>query len=282
MKTARQHFSARSKARQESGLTLLEITVATGLLLVIVLGLTAMFIQTQKAFRSGIKQVDVFESGRVIIDMVARDLERLNDGQQPGVVTNFFIGRRGGTGVTQYNTDGQPLRTNELYDIFAISRVSSSWLGIGYAVSNSLAGGASATTPLVGTLYRYNSSYHVPLYNNLLFTGFANSVVNLSSNFNRIADGVIHFRVRVYDQNGVEVPLVDPTNNPTLGYPSTSNALPNYLEVEIGMLEPEIYERARALPNNAAQLNFLTNQASGVIGKVHIFRQQIPIRAAAR
>jgi hypothetical protein len=98
----------------------------------------------------------------------------------------------------------------------------------------------------------------------------------LSTNFNRIADGVIHFQVRAFDQNGYE--LAVSTNTGTLVYPTLpdwSNALPHHLEVELGLLEPETFERARALPP-ANQLGFLTNQSA----RVHIFRQQIAVHTA--
>ena len=59
-----------------------------------------------------------------------------------------------------------------------------------------------------------------------------------------------------------------------------SNALPSYIEMELGMLEPETMEQFYTMladQNPNAATNFLARQ----ITKVHLFRQRIPIRAAA-
>lgn len=58
-----------------------------------------------------------------------------------------------------------------------------------------------------------------------------------------------------------------------------SNALPSYIEMELGMLEPETMEQYYTMlaDQNPNATNFLARQ----ITKVHLFRQRIPIRAAA-
>jgi hypothetical protein len=58
-----------------------------------------------------------------------------------------------------------------------------------------------------------------------------------------------------------------------------SNALPSYIEMELGMLEPETLEQFYTMVSdgNPNATNFLARQ----ITKVHLFRQRIPIRAAA-
>jgi hypothetical protein len=97
-----------------------------------------------------------------------------------------------------------------------------------------------------------------------------------TTNFYRIIDGVVHLRVRAFDANGGEI-----TNGfaPVLGLPTdnTNSPIPNSVELELGILEPQVVEQVRSLgPNVTAELNFLTNR----MGAVHIFRQQIPVRAA--
>jgi prepilin-type N-terminal cleavage/methylation domain-containing protein len=57
--------------------SLIEILVTVTLLSVIVLGLMVMFNQTQLAFRSSMTQTDVLESGRAVMDLLARELEQL-------------------------------------------------------------------------------------------------------------------------------------------------------------------------------------------------------------
>jgi hypothetical protein len=99
---------------------------------------------------------------------------------------------------------------------------------------------------------------------------------------------VVHFRLRAFDQNGVEI-LIKCNPTAVLALPDlktndwcsfgglTNNALPNSIELELGILEPSVVEQVRALGTNVQnEINFLTNR----MGAVHIFRQQIPVRAA--
>src|SRR5205085_5373952 len=55
-----------------------------------------------------------------------------------------------------------------------------------------------------------------------------------------------------------------------------SNAVPAYLELELGVLEPHILERFRGIGsgNQLAQRQYLSNH----VAQVHLFRQRIPIR----
>ena len=59
-----------------------------------------------------------------------------------------------------------------------------------------------------------------------------------------------------------------------------SNALPSYIEMELGMLEPDTLEQFYMMVSdkNPNATNFLARQ----ISKVHLFRKRIPIRAAAQ
>src|SRR5437868_14780146 len=72
-----------------SAFTLIEIMIVAVLLTVIVLGLLAMFQQTQKAFRVGMTQTDVLESGRATMHLITRDLEHIAASRNPSVV-NFY------------------------------------------------------------------------------------------------------------------------------------------------------------------------------------------------
>jgi hypothetical protein len=58
-------------------------------------------------------------------------------------------------------------------------------------------------------------------------------------------------------------------------YIFTSNAVPAYVEFELGILEKQAYERYRAMPDYDSRTNFLARQ----IGSVHLFRQRVPIRS---
>ena len=72
-------------------LTILEMLVSTAMLAFIVLGLTAMFIQTQKVFKTGIKQTTVTDAGRTIIDMIASDLSQMSDPHFTNVVLSSIL-----------------------------------------------------------------------------------------------------------------------------------------------------------------------------------------------
>ena len=71
--------------------------------------------------------------------------------------------------------------------------------------------------------------------------------------------------------------ILDPAGVQTQLY-FTSNAVPAYLELELAMLEPATFKQYQSLvvpgASGAAAQAFLRKQA----GKVHLFRQRIPIR----
>ena len=262
-----------------SALTLLEMLVATTLLVVIVLGLTAMFVQTQKAFRGGFSQTDVMESGRTVIGMISRDFEQMADAKDPNI-TNVF---QGWFGTPLGQSDGQASRQNVLSDLFTLEHVNNTWSGVGYSVSNTVGGGAQG---IVGTLYRYTyQTNDTPRDNPCgIFRNYMDNG-NFDTNvFSRVIDGVIHLRMRAFDAYGREltnsqqIVWLPDTNTVDQGSPwFLTNTLPSSVELELGILEPQVVEQLRAFgANTQAQLNFISNR----IGSVHIFRQQIPIRAA--
>lgn len=72
----------------------------------------------------------------------------------------------------------------------------------------------------------------------------------------------------------------EPNVNYTSAFQFSSNALPAYIEMEFGMLEPETLAQYYTMieDENPGAANFLQRQ----IAKVHLFRQRIPIRTAAQ
>src|SRR5437879_197722 len=75
--------------RRCSAFSLIEIMVAVALMSFIVLGLLAMFTQTQRAFRASMTQTDVLESGRIATDMIVRELGQMSASDR-AYTTNFF------------------------------------------------------------------------------------------------------------------------------------------------------------------------------------------------
>lgn len=272
----------KSLLRRQSGLTLVEMMVATFLLTVMILGLTAMFNQTQRAFRSGLKQVDVFEGGRAVMDIIVRDIEQIAASR---ITNNLYAGPLPGTSFIQLSTAGAAgFRTNVLFGVYLLNH-STDWTALAYRVLNSQT--TNANNLIVGSLYRVSANF--PEFGNENYlTKFLQTdprVLIDNGSMSRVADGVVHFRLQFYDNAGNVVYI----NQPPAIYVSTNNlikeritvfnndALPAMVEVELGILEPQTLEQARSMPV-ASQKAYLEKQA----GKVHIFRQQIPIRNALR
>jgi prepilin-type N-terminal cleavage/methylation domain-containing protein len=71
-----------------------------------------------------------------------------------------------------------------------------------------------------------------------------------------------------------------PTLPEETSYSFKSNALPAYVDLELGMLEPETLKQYNQMlqDQNPNAANFLSRQ----INKVHLFRERIPIRTAAQ
>jgi type II secretory pathway pseudopilin PulG len=338
----------------DSGLrafSLIEIMVVVGLLTVIILGLLAMFHQVQKAFRESMTQVDVLEAGRATTDRLVREIAESIASQLPYLTngtyrsTNFFARVDANfTPALLQNIPGTtksgvgPFRTNVVQSIFFMTKQNQTWTGTGYQVRPDYPGAG------VGTLYRFSTNTLRATRADFSVTappatqpalGAKSLAMVLSSNFvvsssaplnfpppdmNRIADGVVHFRVTPYDTNGVPffvvpsvfpsrsilafsvvtnatgIPATIPVNNSYASYDPAvpgqlncyflSNAMPAYVELEIGFLEPHILDRYKAIASGfgpgaappAAIVNAQRNYLSNHVAQVHLFRQRIPIR----
>lgn len=272
--------------------SLIEVLVAVTLMSVIVIGLLAMFSQTQRAFRTGITQVDIMEGGRAACELMARELEQTTATGLPNTL-NFFAQWNGYSLIQSLpGTNGLgnlQWRTNILDDVFFFTRENRNWQGVGYRVES---------PDLVGTLYRYESNV-VNL--DLDFVTQADAVTSpvkfrdrvYSTRRSRIIDGVVHLRLLAYDANGQlivnnygsaigvtnHIPPSSPDWTPELSYEYhfRSNAVPAYLDLELGILEAKTAERCRNLPL-ALQAEFLTSTSKTKVGNVQVFRQRITVR----
>lgn len=276
------------KIRHCRALTVLEMLVSVTLLVFIVVGLTAMFVQTQRAFKAGLKQSTMTDAGHTIIDMVAADLAQASDAQNPYVVNLYWGWATMNTSIEYQDTRVNVYRTNQLQEIFALVHTNTQWVGVGYAVSNYATG--------AGTLYRYVALTNDPLNTNVLFDIFYNDVLSQSFDpryFHRLTDGVVHLKIRAFDQFGNETPIEQGRDygltNTSFTYPVpgyTNNlllyvppsGLPASIQLEVGVLEPEAFEQLRALPGGQVQSNYLGKAG----GKIQIYRQNIPIAGAIR
>src|SRR5262249_38655914 len=164
--------------------------------------------QTQRAFRAGMAQTDQMEGGRMFTEMLSRDLQQITPTYQTNGL-NFFAE------VPTQNPSYYPLeevlpastvpRTNILHDLFFMSRYNQTWSGVGYFVRTNAGIGTYADN--LGSLYRYETNIHVsqldglyalqPYFNFLQATNFPNGTNN---NVSKVLDGVVEFRVRVFDR----------------------------------------------------------------------------------
>jgi hypothetical protein len=261
-------------ARGRRALSLIEVMVVVALLVVIIFGLVLMFNQTRKAFTVGLNQGDYMEAGRSAMDIIMRDLEQMTPTYQTNV-DNFYADIS-----PNYVTLSQPLveptdlRTNTLEMCYFTTKYNQQWSAFGYKVD------PNSMFDQVGTLYRYSVTLSSALDNRR--GEFAQPI--LDTNYHRVVDGVISFRVRAYDSRGIDLrgrnPASTVTALPNRGeyfYRFTQDAVPGYVEVELALIEGRTLERYRSLtnnPNRANALNFLTSHA----GQVHVFRQRVAIR----
>jgi hypothetical protein len=314
--------------------SLIEIMVTIALLSFIVLGLLAMFNQTQRAFRSSMTQVDVLEAGRAVTDMIARDIEQMVASELPDLngsngfgCTNLFAELsplmtqgvlQGMPGTVGAAPGTQECRKNVFYDLFFLARQNLDYMGIGYHVE------PDSGSPIVGTLYRFMTNRPKSAFVGPTATGLSlefrratvppprAAAVGALTNMSRIADGVVHFSIRAFDTNGFPFTYIGTTppfgmfkingyvesrgissdytimhnSRVTVPYPATlpgqfnyyffSNAVPAYLELEVGFLEPHILDRLKGIGNGnaTAQYAYLSNH----VANVHLFRRRIPIR----
>src|SRR5713101_2942029 len=283
--------------RSPIAFSLLEILVAVGILALIIVGLLAMFYQTQRAFRSGSMQVDVLESGRAISQLLSHELQDLTlPGQAPK--TNLAAVSypplvlpltSGGNGQTR------EYRLQDLIFLTFRTRTNDEWVGTIYTI-----GDAGPNAGLgVATLYQYSMNF--PLYpsispSNTLYQSYANLLSQfyaalpnaaLASGFHRVADGIVHFKLLAYDADGLLYTRSFVTNSGGVGVVNVgtvvgqndydyyfTNYLPSYLELELGVLDPRAVAqfRARVASSNSpvqfgnpVAWSYLTNH----VGSIH-------------
>jgi hypothetical protein len=211
--------------------TLIEILTSVALLSFIVIGLFAMFNQTQRAFRVGMTQSDILEAGRAVTEMIPRELEQITPSARNAI--NFTAAMILSEApliqpLPNDTTTTKVARTNFLEDLFMLQRQNQTWVGIGYFVRVADTNGAlwypeskpgkpgEPGTLGAGSLYRFMATLPY-LYsgnpsdprNGLpqdpldLYRAWLNAgQPGVTNPMPRICDGVIHFRVRAFATNG--------------------------------------------------------------------------------
>lgn len=266
--------------RRHNAFSLIEVMVSMTLLALIVTGLLVVFNHTSRALRAAHNTTDVFEGARAVVNTVTRDFSVIAAGGRD-IDVNFAA-----VTVTNLSFNNPITSTQEtvlVQDVFFITRRNDEWTAEGYFVEDRGYG--------VGTLYRFTAQTNGPYPDARWFNYFVGNAGRTPglTNVHRISDGVIHFHVEAFDARGRPYPIDDPTTTehgvtyvgpfPYYRMMFASNALPAFVEVQIGIMEPEALRKFNAISasvgnNQAPAQAFLSQQ----IGKLHMFRQRVPIR----
>lgn len=145
--------------------SLLELLVAIGLLTVVILTLYAMFDQTQKALHANISQTDVMESGRSVMELIVRDIERARSPNLAGAInlaihkTDFVKSASAPDPFVPPGTTDAKHRDYPLNDLFFLGQSQSNlWTAFGFYVGHST-NASKAPDETLGTLYRFQDPY---------------------------------------------------------------------------------------------------------------------------
>ena len=257
------NFQLATFNHRNCALTLLEMMVAVTLLAVIMIGLLAMFQYTQRALHVAHTQTDVFENARGAIQLVARDLAEMTAFDSTNVINAY--GYSVPSPIPGSGTLPLPSGTNQpvnFEEAFWLSRVNDDWQGIAYYVDGTNYG--------VGTLYRWSETVRINQADQL-YALFTRGIPQPKAP-HRVSDGIVHFQLTaVYP----EVRFNQTNFFSNSNFEFRSNALPTFVDLELGVLEPSTLKQFNALTGNVAVAqNFLRDH----VGRIHFFRERVPIR----
>ncbi len=276
----------RRRNDREQGYSLIEIMVAMSLLTVIVVLLLGSLNQTQKGLKASGAQTDTLESGRAFLNLLSREMQETVNFQS-GVNNAFRFACTYRTSDPLLQTiPGLPgvQRTNELmsFSFVVRSKETTDWKAIFYDFDKN-----DLNTLKLGSLfraeqdflYRESSNNLAKLQNN--FISWSYSAAN-STNFFKMLERVVHLKFFAYDQNGFLIPtwtvpggyrgyfFTNQVVNPTA--PSIT-PIPSSIEIELGILDPDVYKKVKSMGSTTAIQNFLSDRS----GNVQVFRQRITI-----
>ena len=276
------HPQANLPVRQAGrrGFTLLELLLSVTIMSIIIVSLYGMFYHTQRALRMNVNQVDVLESTRTTLELIRSDFTALAPSYHPqGTNLLAFVSPvYRPVGLT---LPGQFVRSNYLYEVFLLKRMADHYEGVVYRVLQPTNWVGQRTWMGVGILGRYATM--LPHYDPDISYDALNQP---ASAFTPVLDGVVHFRIQVYDINGRPLSRFDPD----LSYPDSvriwrdqtgqinfaflHESLPAYVEIELGVLERSAYQQLLSLPPESDLAKKFLDEH---VGQIHFFRQQIPI-----
>ena len=162
--------AASQRSRLAGGFSLIELTVAVGLLSVVILALYSMFHQTQKAFHNSLGQADTTEGVRSAIELIAADLAKaatpqINQAINMAILPAPSVSSYAGTNrLALPGKNGSPANLFPLNEIlYTYQDSSNGWHTAGYLIGppDSLASDP-LSNPLydgVVSLYRFDDAY---------------------------------------------------------------------------------------------------------------------------
>ena len=281
--------NANHRCNDRQGFSLIEILVAVTLLSVITIGLLAMFYQTQKAFKLGTSQVDVLEGGRAILRMVAMDLQEMYPSRINHVANLATAPVAPRISMTLPNNRRL---TNVLQDVAFLTRRGNDWFATSYRVDQTNGAGAlyrSVISVNIGRLLTNANATPITQWqavSNLWLAATQRAIPSIANAtnlpFDRVADGVVHFRVHAYDGKGLRIvetnyPLYARQWNEVYNF---TNWVPEYVELELGILDPKGMKQYQAREGSTpaahqAQQEYLTKQGY----RTHYFHERVQIRS---
>ena len=245
--------------RLRRGFTIIEILMAVTLMSVLIFGLLTMFSQVQRASHLGMAQVDLMESGRVTMQFINEEFERISASDRAGVIN--LIATNSSTGPLTFSRAPNPGIRCQLQNLFFISRQNDRWLGIGYRID--------PPSKFVGSLYRYTNSAPISESPIWLYDEFRKSSL---TNFHRLADRVVSFQATPYDRNGVISSNLTTFDE----FVFQGSELPASLDLELAILDQKTYLKYLKLTNSYVDVvRFLPQQ----VDHVSLFRRRIPVRS---
>lgn len=271
-----------------SGFSLIEIMVAVTLLAVITVGLLSMFYHTQKAFRLGAGQVDTLEAGRATIQLLSQELQEVYP-SHINTVGNFAAIPSTPTRLVM-TLPGGGFRTNTLQDVSFLTRQGDEWVGITYRVHHNNRGAGSLYKAFVtnnpnAALPQLQTAVVENLYTNA--SGIVPDITNhIAPVFHRVADGVVHLRVRPYDDRGLllgtgaytftnGVSSYTYETNTLADWYAFTNGVPAFVDLELAILDPKGVSQFGTRLAPADAWTYLEGQAH----RVQLFTKRIPVRA---
>jgi type II secretory pathway pseudopilin PulG len=252
------NLAAHQRSRATGGFSLIELTVAVGLLTIVILALYSMFHQTQQAFHKALNQADTTEGVRSSIELIAADLQKA---ATPGIkqMINMAILPAPpvvGYGVTNRlalpGKDGSAANVLALNEIlFSYQDSSNGWHTAGYLIGPP--DGLGSAQPLEGvcSLYRFDDATLTnetaklgagrfgyganpfPLRGNPTnlafilggrFTNLASAARTggyklLTDKASRVLDGVVYFKITALDSYGNPYIYLPAPGNTSYVYP---------------------------------------------------------------